>query len=43
MSPFQNARQNHERKMANRSFENLAKFKYLGTAVTKPKFDSCGN
>jgi hypothetical protein len=34
MSRHQNAGQNHDIKMANRSFENMAQFKYLGTRVT---------
>jgi hypothetical protein len=34
MSPHQNAGQNHDIKIANRSFENVAQFKYLGMTVT---------
>jgi hypothetical protein len=30
----QNAGQNHEIKIGNRSFENMTQFKYLGTTVT---------
>jgi hypothetical protein len=30
-------------KSANRCFENMAEFKYLGTAARNPKFDSEGN
>jgi hypothetical protein len=33
LSPHQNAGQNHEIKIANRSFENVAQFKYWGTTV----------
>jgi hypothetical protein len=34
MTRHQNAGQNHNIKIANRSFENMAQFKYLGTTVT---------
>jgi hypothetical protein len=34
MSRHQNAVQKHYIKIANRSFENVANFKYLGTTVT---------
>jgi hypothetical protein len=34
LSCHQNAGQNHDIKIPNRSFENVAQFKYLGTAVT---------
>jgi hypothetical protein len=33
MSGYQNAKKNHEIKIANRSFENVSQFKYLGTKV----------
>jgi hypothetical protein len=35
MSNYQNSGQNHNLKMANRSSENVAQFKYLGMIVTK--------
>jgi ribosomal protein L10 len=34
MSHHQTTRQNHYIKDANKSFENMAKFKYLGMTVT---------
>jgi hypothetical protein len=34
LSRHQNAGQNHDIKIANRSFENVAHFKYLGMTVT---------
>jgi hypothetical protein len=34
----QYAGQNHSMKTANRCFENMAKFRYLGTAVTNQNF-----
>jgi hypothetical protein len=34
LSRHQNIGQNREIKMANRSFENVSQFKYLGTTVT---------
>jgi hypothetical protein len=30
----QNAGQNHDTKIANRCFENVAQFRYLGTTIT---------
>jgi hypothetical protein len=35
MSYHQNLGKNHNKKIANRSFENGVEFKYLGTTVTK--------
>jgi hypothetical protein len=35
LSLLLNARQNHDMKVANRCFENVAQFKYLGMTVTK--------
>jgi hypothetical protein len=34
MARHQSAGQNNNKKIANRSFENAAEFKYLGTTVT---------
>jgi hypothetical protein len=34
LSHHQNAGQNHDIKIDNRSFENVAEFRYLGTTVT---------
>jgi hypothetical protein len=36
MSHHQNAGQNHHSLIADKSFQNVTKFKYLETAVTKP-------
>jgi hypothetical protein len=50
LSRHQNVGQNRDIKIANRSFENMSQFKYLGTTVTnqnliqeeiKRKFNSC--
>jgi hypothetical protein len=38
MSHHQNAGQNHNIKTANGSFENVAKLRYLGTAITNPNY-----
>jgi hypothetical protein len=37
LSHHQNAGQNHDTKIANRSIENVAQFKYLGTTVINQK------
>jgi hypothetical protein len=34
LSRHQNAWQNHDIKIANRCFQNVAKFRYLGTTIT---------
>jgi hypothetical protein len=34
LSLHQNAEQNHDIKIPNRSFDNVTQFRYLGTAVT---------
>jgi ribosomal protein S2 len=34
MSRHQNAGQNYDIKIANRCFENVTKFRYLGTTIT---------
>jgi hypothetical protein len=39
LSRYQNAGQNHNIKIGNRSTENVAKFRYMRTMVTKLKFD----
>jgi hypothetical protein len=36
MSRYQNAGQNHNIKVANRAFENVAQFTYLGKIVINP-------
>jgi hypothetical protein len=38
LSCHQNAGQNHDIKIANRSFENVAQFRYSGTTVTHQNF-----
>jgi hypothetical protein len=35
LSRHQNARQNHDIKIANRCFENVAQFRYLGMTIRK--------
>jgi hypothetical protein len=43
MSHHQNAVQNHNIKLPNSSFENMAQFKYLETTITDQKIDSGRN
>jgi hypothetical protein len=43
LSRHQNAWQNHDMKIGNRWFENVAQFKYLGMAIINKKTDSGGN
>jgi hypothetical protein len=43
LSGRQNAGQNHDIKISNRFFQNLAQLKYLGTTVKNKKTDSEGN
>jgi len=38
VSHYQNAGQNQYILVANKSFENVADFKYLGTKITNPNF-----
>jgi hypothetical protein len=38
LSDHQYAGQNHDIKIANRSFENVAQFRYLGTTITNKMF-----
>jgi hypothetical protein len=42
-SCHQNAGQNQDIKIANRSFENVTQFKIFGNDSNKSKFDSVGN
>jgi hypothetical protein len=34
LSHYQNVKQNHDIKTANRHFENVTQYRYLGTAIT---------
>lgn len=43
MSPQQNVGQNHKGKMANKSFQNLAKFRHLRTDTNKLKLHAVRN
>jgi hypothetical protein len=43
LSRHENVLQNHNIRTANRTFENVAQFKYLGYRSKKPKFYSEGN
>jgi hypothetical protein len=43
LSRHQNVAQNRDIKIANRKFENVSQFKYLGDDCNKSKFDSGGN
>jgi hypothetical protein len=43
LSHHQIVGQNHDIKIANRSFENMSQFKYLGMRCNKSKFDLGGN
>jgi hypothetical protein len=43
LSGHQNAGQNRDLKIANRSVENVSQFKYLGSDSNKSKFDIGGN
>jgi hypothetical protein len=43
LSRHQHAGQSYDIKIANRCFENVAKFRYLGTTINKSKSDSGGN
>jgi hypothetical protein len=43
LSRHQNVGKNRDIKIANRSFEKVSQFKYLGTTVTNQNFDSGEN
>jgi hypothetical protein len=40
LSRHQNAGQNHDIKLGNRRFENVAQFRYLGTTITNRRLNS---
>jgi hypothetical protein len=42
LSRHQSARQNHDIKIGNRSFENVAQVRYLGTTITNQNFNQEG-